>query len=258
MYRYLFLLALLFSGFLHSKAQPSGDIAVADVGPVDYLTPGTHPFNIGGYVHSFGMMYFPYEAAWSFNNGPWEVHSATPILASVNRRFKVTLPVTPSITVNAPGVYPLKVVIKCASITDTNPSNDTLVKMVRVLNALPPKNVLLEAMKFQACAPCYPADTAVSGQLVPKPYMNVARLYIAPGEPLYNPNADTVDDAIYQLPGHPVFMYDRFRFPHNASQAVSAIEIGTTRSIADTGLRVHYLEPVSVYFEQVLFDSSIG
>jgi len=249
--RYCLLLFLMLqSSFL--RAQPGWELGIGDVGPIEYLTPGTHNFTIGGYGP---MMFEPYQAGWSFNGGPWEVHNATPTLVGVMNRFKVGLPVTPSITVTTPGQYTFRAFISCPTCPGPDYSNDTITKIVRVHNSLPPKNVLLEVLKFQGCPPCWSGDTAVNGQMLPRPYMNVARLYIAPGEPLYNASADTVDAEVDQLPGHPSYMYDRFRFPYRTGQAVNVVEQNGTKWLADSGSRVKYLEPLSVSFDAVSLDT---
>ena len=253
----LLLLALFFCSFSLLRAQ-TVDLSV-DAGPVDYLTPGTHSFWIGGIVVSGGFSNLnALQAGWSFNGSPWEVHNATtPVFTPQGKRFPVNMAVTPTITVNAPGQYVLKIFIKSSTISDPDIVNDTLTKIIRVHNSLPPKNVLFEVMKFQACTPCYPGDTAVNGQILPKPYVNVARNYIVPGEPLYNASGDTVDNWIAFLPGHPSYMYDRFRWPYASTQAIGLnSQTGTTTYIPDTGNRVRFLEPLSVAFDQVLFDSA--
>lgn len=252
------LLSVLLLMPIIAKAQTPIDIGVAEVGPVDYLTPGTHEFWIGGECFSGGFSNLnAIEVGWSFNGGAWQSYSATTrVFTPAGRRFELTIPVTPKIIVTQPGQYILKVFVKSSSITDPDATNDTMVKVVHVHNTLPPKNVLFEVLKFQRCTPCYKGDTAVNGQILPKPYVNIARLYISKGELLYNATADTIDNAV-GVAGHPNFMYDRFRWPYRTTPPVDlTFQSSTVTTIKDSGHRVRFLEPLSVAFESVRYDSA--
>jgi len=252
----MYRLLLFFSFFTSCIATAQVDLALIDIFPVHYLETGSTK-NFHPICHNLGnsnVNYSEMTVHWQVDGGA--ISTATPqntvpsfLIAGQKKPLE-------SATMNlqvpsTAGVYTLKVWISTVS-TDSNPSNDTIVQTIKVIDDLPQKNVVLKTFKHLSCGPCYPADTMVKNNVDALPQYNTVNIYTEPGDVLYSIHGDTLDNY-----AHPTVVYDYFDFPSDPfSLGNGFYTLSGNYYLENLYEREEFLEPVEVSFSTVNVDTN--
>ena len=238
-----------------SKAQT--DLALIDLYPVDYASSGTVK-KFYPYCHNMGTNNVNYSAMtihWQINGGAVQTaipQNTTPSFLINGLKKELNNPAMAFQVPNTPGTYPLKVWITIAG-TDINPNNDTITRMVKVIDNLPQKNVVLETFKHQACGPCYPADTMIKNQIDIFQHYHSVGIYTYSGDAIFSADGEALENQLGPY-AHPTVVFDHFRFPGETGFGQSFGTYSGTLLLDNLFRRDEFLEPVEVSFSKLGID----
>lgn len=222
------------------------------------LIPGEHPLHIT--VHNLEMDYAieTLQAHWQLDGGP--VHTCTvseftvyPNLLYPTFRDRFTH--ADPLVLPAPGLYDLKVWTSMpGGYPDPDPSNDTLVTEIRVVEALPPQHVMMFYGTHVECFPCGTYGEATIRAVLDS-FPNTVHLASASdGSPdPYEVIEGQALNELYMWPftGHPAFVFDLYAMPFMLDMAAHMFgEVYRT-----PGWRLEYRSPVEVTVEDLAFDT---
>ncbi len=253
------LFTLLMLAFTASHAQQ--DLALLDIYPVDYVSTGeTKKFY--AYAQSLGPDYIASASVslhWQLNGGSVQTNKPQNSTASIYQAPGGSELQSPAFTFDAPlaeGQYILKVWTTLDN-TDTNTSNDTLIKVVKVIDNLPKKNVLMEVFKHQNCGPCYSADTFVKNRIDPLAHYNNVNIYTSTRDVIFSLDGDSLENALGATI-HPAVVFDHFLYPFENSFVHGFYTFGAqrTKHLRNLNRREEFTEPVEVNFETVDVDTN--
>lgn len=240
----LFITAL----FSSLSAWSQGDLAAAALSPLEYQVPGTVDFCIA-IENKTNTVFGSMNVYWKLDNGPVNTVSKNASNVQWNGTLGQVKDATFQVSLPSAGTYQLKAWIKSINPVDNNPSNDTVVKNIRVLETLPKKNVVLEVYKHQACGPCYDAASYCDTLVAKNPRYSVASIYTPKNDVLYNADGAVFND-IFNF-AHPMPVFDRFRFPYKSGLGSSFYTLNNEYLLRNYGDREQFYEPVQVYFHSV-------
>lgn len=247
---------LLAGVLLSGSCLAQADLKPTLVYPGDYFPTGNHTFDV--LVQNVGNATVPwngFKIGWQVNNGTIsEVLPATPTYG-----LGANSPVTRSTgnfsaSFPSPGTYKLKVWTRTLTVTDANHANDTFVKTVEVLPYVPPKNVLMEVFKHQACCPCIEAACYEDSVVSQKANYAIANIYTVKSDVLYNAEG-RVPDSVWAF-GHPAILFDRFIFPHRTSVQRPVSTVNNIDVVNDMHERERYFSPLRVSFHASSFNTT--
>lgn len=249
-------LLLILSLIITCSANAQIDLALVDLYPVDYLETGSVKkfYPICQNMGTVNVNYSDMTVNWQFDGGPISTsipQNTTPsfLIAGLKKPLESTtmnLQVPP-----VAGLYLLKVWISTTG-TDINGFNDTISKIVKVIDDMPQKNVVLKMFKHQTCGPCYPADTMVKNQIDILPYYNTVNIYTGSNDVIYSIHGDTLDNY-----AHPQVVFDHFGFPSDPySLGNGFYSYNGGYFLENLYLREEFLEPVEVSFASLAIDTN--
>lgn len=246
--KYTFALSLLLFA-LCGRTYAQIDVSVADVFPLTYQVPGTHHFDVAlRATGSSGIGMF--NVSWQLNGGTVQTVQKGPGTGMdghvTDPAFTVTLP--------SAGTYTFKLWVQSFSVADTNPLNDTILRTIKVFNALPKKNVVLEVFKHLACCPCYDAAVYEDTFINQNSTYAIANIYTVSTDAIYNLQGDSVN-AIYDN-GHPMPLLDRYKFGYLQNLSSSFYSLCSSYTLESYGEREQYYEPASVSFKSMIYNAS--
>ncbi|MFK8039214.1 MAG: T9SS type A sorting domain-containing protein [Crocinitomicaceae bacterium] len=125
-------------------------------------------------------------------------------------------------------------------VTDSNPSNDTIITVVNAVNTLPDKRVLFEKFSHTTCGPCYSAGFDFDQMLNDHPFATGVSIQSASSDPYSTPEGDEVDN-LYTF-AHPEFIADRKKLIGNSGFGIDEYQ-GVTE---DLNKAAEELEAVAV------------
>lgn len=247
---------LLLAFICNLGANAQADLTPTLVFPGSYFPVGTHTFDV--MMKNVGTTTVPmngYKICWQLNNGPvTESLAATPTYGIASNMQIVRITGNFSVSFPSPATYKLKVWTKTLSVTDGNHANDTFVKTVKVLPYVPPKNVLMEVFKHQACCPCIGAAEYEDSVVSSKANYAVVNIYTPPTDDIYNAEGSAVN-AVFNL-AHPAFFFDRYKFVYANSLDRNIYLMNGSDYLEDMNERDRYFEPVEVSFFSSSYDAT--
>lgn len=235
-------------------AQAQADFRVDHVLPGPYLKPGTYTFIPG--IENLGPQGAGLRVWWQLDNGPVKnvlpktpggLVGNNPVTKIESDSFRITL--------STVGTSRLKIWTTITNgVTESNPKNDTLVQVLKVMNNLPDKHVILEVYKHQRCGPCLPAAEYNKVTIDPMPNYSTVNLYTDPTDLLYNSDAAAIN-TVYGF-AHPAPVFDRFRFKYLRDITTGYFTINNVYSLRELGRRDIQFEPLEVGVAAMSLDTT--
>lgn len=245
-------------GALSATAQQPCDVTPEDAGPIKLVTPGSWPLHITVRNLDIDHAIDSLQANWQLDGGP--VHSCVVhhfliwdelLYPTFHDRFTHADPVDLPTT----GTYSLKVWTSMpGGFADTDPSNDTLITTITVVQALPPKEVMMFYGTHVQCFPCGTyGEPSVEAVLDSFPgTVHLAAVFDASPDPYEIPEGQQFNDLyIWPYTGHPAFVCDVFQLPFFSD--VTTHNWGAL--YRNPQWRMEYRAPVEVTVEDLAFDS---
>lgn len=255
---------LLFTVFVRS--QEPVDLGLRDLGPVEWLIPGTYPLKItiSNFDPEFDGIY-NFTLNWQIDGG--EIHSEyideflnypDYIPGGFIIYGDIAIP-DEQLEFNQSGDYTLSVwVTNPNGFADQNPADNSIETIVHVVDYLPEKQEHLYFGSHQECFPCGGIGESTL-QTIDNVYgedVHVTRIHAFIGSDVFAyPQSETLNNLyVWDYTGHPAFVHDLYRFPID-NYAFIAYNIGDYDAIA---YRLEFKSPVEVTVEDVEINTETG
>ncbi|MBL7943963.1 MAG: Omp28-related outer membrane protein [Flavobacteriales bacterium] len=259
--RSIFIMSLAYIVSVTINGQTDFDINPTNAGPVRFLTPGSYDLTFYARNNDINYPVTYFTACWQLDDGPvncCNVSSAEMLMYDMLYPVYFAEPFMHCVPleIGATGTYQLKYwTSDPEGNPDTNPSNDTLVTTIRVVDTLPARNMVMFEGTHQDCFPCGGMGEEQLN-LILNTYPETVSMVsvhadIATDVLNFDEGVMFNDTFIFAFSGHPTFLFDLFTFPFYADP-VSMFYWDQTEAVE---WREAYPSPVALSFENVQYDA---